>query len=101
MAALTIDGYIAQFPEELQVILRDVRAAIRENAPDATEKISYGMQCYWQGTDLIYFAAMKNHLGRNHTIPCIRSEGKKAITRREAGQPYAVVYIIGKIFSRL
>ena len=63
MAELTIDGYIAQFPEEVQAILRNVRATIRENAPDATEKISYGMPCYWKGGALIYFAAMKNHLG--------------------------------------
>ena len=60
---MSIDDYIARFPEETQNILREVRMTIRENAPDAIEKISYGMPCFWQGGNLIYFAAMKNHLG--------------------------------------
>ena len=59
----TIDEYIAQAPVERQDILKNVRQVIRENAPDATEKISYQMPCFWQGTNLIYFAAMKGHLG--------------------------------------
>ena len=59
----TIDEYIAQFPEEKQAILQKVRQVIRMNAPEAMEKISYRMPCFCQGTNLIYFAAMKGHLG--------------------------------------
>jgi len=59
----SIDEYITQFPEKTQYILRKVRQVIRENAPEATEKISYGMPCYWFDENLIYFAAMKGHLG--------------------------------------
>ena len=59
----TIDEYIAQFSEQTQAILCKVRKIIRENAPGAIEKISYGMPCFWQGENLIYFAAMKGHLG--------------------------------------
>jgi uncharacterized protein YdhG (YjbR/CyaY superfamily) len=59
----SIDEYIAQFPEGTQVILKKVRQVIRENAPDATERISYQMPCFWQGKNVIYFAAMKGHLG--------------------------------------
>ncbi|MDR1992746.1 MAG: DUF1801 domain-containing protein [Nitrososphaerota archaeon] len=59
----TIDEYIAQFSEEKQSILKKVRQIIRKNAPEATEKISYQMPSFWQDTNLIYFAAMKNHLG--------------------------------------
>lgn len=58
-----IDAYIAQFPDDIQKVLRMVRQTIRENAPDASEKISYGMPCFHQGENLIYFAAMKGHLG--------------------------------------
>lgn len=39
-----IDEYIAGFPVDVQVILQKVRAAIKEAAPDAEEKISYRMQ---------------------------------------------------------
>jgi uncharacterized protein YdhG (YjbR/CyaY superfamily) len=59
----TIDEYIADFPAETQAVLQKVRQCIRENAPDATEKISYGMPTFWQGENLIHFAAMKGHLG--------------------------------------
>ena len=59
----TIDEYIAQFPEERQAVLKKVRQVIREYAPEAMEKISYQMPCFWQGTNLIFFAAMKGHLG--------------------------------------
>lgn len=59
----TIDEYLVQFPEGTQRILHKVRQVIQENAPNATEKISYGMPCFWQGENLIYFAAMKGHLG--------------------------------------
>ena len=58
-----IDAYIAAQAEELQPILRKVRDTIRAAAPDATEKMSYHMPTFWQGENLIHFAASKNHLG--------------------------------------
>lgn len=59
----TIDEYIIQYEGEVKTILEKTREAIRAAAPDAIEKISYRMPCFWQGGPLIYFAAMKNHLG--------------------------------------
>ncbi len=41
----------------------NVRMAIRQALPDATEKISWQMPTFWQGRNLIHFAAQKNHLG--------------------------------------
>jgi len=41
-----VDEYIKGFPEEVQVILQQVRAAIRQSAPDAVESISYAMPAY-------------------------------------------------------
>jgi uncharacterized protein YdhG (YjbR/CyaY superfamily) len=41
-----------------------VRHAIRDAAPQAEEKISYGMATFTvDGTPLIYFAGWKNHVG--------------------------------------
>lgn len=37
----SIDEYIAVFPEEIQKILRELRATIKTSAPDAEERISY------------------------------------------------------------
>ena len=58
-----IDKYISQFPESIQVILNKIRQTIRDNAPNAAEKISYGMPTFWQGENIVHFAAYKNHLG--------------------------------------
>jgi uncharacterized protein YdhG (YjbR/CyaY superfamily) len=58
-----IDEYIASFPEEIQVILEQVRATIHEAAPDAKETISYQMPAFALEGILVYFAAFKNHIG--------------------------------------
>jgi len=58
-----IDEYIAQAPEERREILQRVRQTIREAAPGCTEKISWDMPAFYQGENLIHFAAFKNHLG--------------------------------------
>ena len=60
----SVDDYIATFPKESQEILTSVRQAIRETAPEADEKISYGMATFMlDGRPLIYFAGWKNHVG--------------------------------------
>jgi uncharacterized protein YdhG (YjbR/CyaY superfamily) len=59
----TIDEYISAQNPEVQPILDKVRRTIRENAPNATEKISWSMPTFWQGENLIHFASFKKHLG--------------------------------------
>jgi uncharacterized protein YdhG (YjbR/CyaY superfamily) len=59
----TIDEYISQAPQDRREILRKVRDTIKENAPDAAEKISWQMPTFWQKENLIHFAVSKNHLG--------------------------------------
>ena len=58
-----IDEYIDQYPENISGLLQKVRDVIREAAPDAEEKISYGMPAFAQEGILVYFAAAKSHLG--------------------------------------
>jgi uncharacterized protein YdhG (YjbR/CyaY superfamily) len=58
-----IDGYISQFPADVQEILEQVRATIRHAAPDAEEKISYQMPAFRQHGILVYFAGWKKHIG--------------------------------------
>jgi uncharacterized protein YdhG (YjbR/CyaY superfamily) len=58
-----IDGYISQFPVDVQVVLEQVRKTIRNAAPDATELISYKMPAFKQHGILVYFAGWKKHLG--------------------------------------
>lgn len=59
----TIDEYIAQFPEDIQQILTQIRAVIKEAAPQATEKISYQMPTFYLKGNLVHFAAFKHHIG--------------------------------------
>lgn len=58
-----VDDYIAQFSPEVQQILQQIRASIKETAPAAEEKISYQMPSYHLKGPLVYFAAFKNHIG--------------------------------------
>ena len=38
-----VDEYIAIYPENIRIMLEKIRAAIRQAAPEAQEKISYQM----------------------------------------------------------
>jgi len=59
-----VDEYIKAFPEDVQKILEQVRAIIKEKAPEAVETISYGMPGYkTHGRPLVYFAGYEKHLG--------------------------------------
>lgn len=59
----TIDAYIRSFPLEVQEKLRLLRTWISFCAPEATEKISYGIPTFYFRGNLIHFAAFKHHIG--------------------------------------
>ena len=60
---ITIDEYIATFPEAIQEILQEIRQAIRESAPQAQEAISYRIPTFKLNGNLVHFAAFKDHIG--------------------------------------
>lgn len=62
-APITVDEYIAQFPADVQQILNNIRAVIREAAPDAEERIGYQMPGYYQNGGIVWFGAHKHHIG--------------------------------------
>lgn len=59
----TIDEYIANFPKEVQETLQELRATIKNAAPEAEEAISYQMPTFKLKGNLVHFAAYKNHIG--------------------------------------
>ncbi len=73
----TVDEYINGFPDDVQGKLREMRRIIREAAPEAREKISYRMPCYFQNGNLVYFGAHENHIGFYPTPSGIRSFTKE------------------------
>jgi uncharacterized protein YdhG (YjbR/CyaY superfamily) len=58
-----IDEYISGFPKEIQKILEQIRATVKEAAPEAVETIKYAMPTFTLQGDLVHFAAFKNHIG--------------------------------------
>jgi uncharacterized protein YdhG (YjbR/CyaY superfamily) len=59
----SIDQYHATFPENVQVLLDELRETIKQAAPNAEEVISYNMPAFKQNGVLVYYAAYKNHIG--------------------------------------
>src|SRR5574343_1322256 len=59
----SIDEYHQCFDAAIQQKLQQLRLAIQEVAPQATEGISYGMPAFKLKKPLVYYAANKNHIG--------------------------------------
>ncbi|MDW7662005.1 MAG: DUF1801 domain-containing protein [Bacillota bacterium] len=59
----SIDEYISDQPEDIQTRLHELRKALHEALPDAEEKIAWRMPTYKGKTNIIHFAAFKNHVG--------------------------------------
>jgi len=58
-----ITDYILQFPPEVQEKLSQMRNAILEVAPEATEKIAWRMPTFYLKGNLVHFAAFQHHIG--------------------------------------
>lgn len=62
-ASAAVDEYIAAAPEAVRPLLESLRAAIKDAAPDAVERMGYGMPGYYLNGGLVWFGAYKNHIG--------------------------------------
>jgi len=77
----TMDGYIASFPKEVQVVLEQIRKTIRKAAPGAVEAISYQIPTFkLNGSNLVHFAAWKEHIGF-YATPSGNAAFKKELAR--------------------
>lgn len=58
----TVDEYMAAIENaEYRAALDDLRSLIREELPDAEERISYGMPSYKLNASICHFAAFTHH----------------------------------------
>jgi len=73
----SIDEYIKTFPKEVRKILQELRTRIRTVAPDAGEKISYGIPTFVLNGNLVHFAAYDKHIGFYPTSSSIRAFKKE------------------------
>jgi uncharacterized protein YdhG (YjbR/CyaY superfamily) len=57
-----IDDYISHYPKEVQRLLKQMRQTIRKAAPQAKEKIGYGIPTFTLNDNLVHFGAFKDHV---------------------------------------
>lgn len=60
---LNVDEYIAAQPAAVAKKLMQLRQLVKDNAPGAVEKLSYGMPYYSLNGRLVYFMAHTHHIG--------------------------------------
>ena len=59
----TVDEYIGSFPDDVRVILEEIRRRIRAAVPEAAETISYQIPTFTlDGSAFVYFAGWKHHV---------------------------------------
>lgn len=59
----SIDEFISNYPQDIQLLLGKIRSTIIKAAPDVSEKISYGIPTFVLNGNLVHFAPYKNHIG--------------------------------------
>lgn len=85
MNTVTIDDYIKDFPKEVQKMLKEIRVTIQETAPEATEKMSYGMPTFYLHGNLVHFAAFKYHIGF-YATPTGHEKFQKQLSNYKSGK---------------
>lgn len=81
----TIDKYILSFPKEVQLVLQLIRTTIQNSAPEATEKISYGIPTFYLNGNLVHFAVFKSHIGF-YATPTGHKEFQKELSIYKQGK---------------
>jgi len=74
----SVEAYLADVPPKERAALKKIRAAVLSVLPDAGERISYGMPAFTYHGNLLYYAAMKDHLS---LFP-----GSKSVVRKFAAE---------------
>ncbi|WP_373520962.1 iron chaperone [Aquiflexum sp.] len=81
----TIDQYIDSFTGDVREILQKIRKVVREDAPEASESINYGIPTFKLAGNLVHFAAYKNHIGF-YPAPSGMEEFKKEVATYKTGK---------------
>lgn len=81
-----VDRYIEGFDEQVRQKLQQLRALVKQQAPEAVEQMSYGMPGYkFNGRPLVYFAGYKNHIGF-YATPTGHTEFASELSRYKQGK---------------
>jgi uncharacterized protein YdhG (YjbR/CyaY superfamily) len=85
----SIEEYFSWFSPDVQSKLQEIRRILQKALPDAKEVISYHMPAFKTSEVLVYYAAMKNHLGfypTNSGVSEFKEELKDYVTSKGAIQ---------------
>jgi uncharacterized protein YdhG (YjbR/CyaY superfamily) len=107
-APSSVDEYIAGASKEVQPMLKDLRDTIRAAAPEADERLSYGMPYYHLEGRLTYFQAHKHHIGlyafspeEARAVGLEQHMSAKATLRFPLDEPLPLTAIQGLIQNRV
>ena len=82
----SIDQYIGSFPEEVRVVLEEVRLTIRNAVPDLEEKISYQIPTMTLGgKSVVHFAGWKRHISV-YPVPAADAAFERELAEYVAGK---------------
>lgn len=73
----SFDDYLDRFPRDVQLRLQKLRLTVKKAAPQAKEKISYGIPAFTLNGMLVWFAGFKKHIGfypRTSAIAAFKKE---------------------------
>jgi uncharacterized protein YdhG (YjbR/CyaY superfamily) len=92
----TVESYLGDVPADARSTLEKVRAAVRAAAPDAEEKIGYGMPgFYLDGHPLVYYSAFKAHCSLFPASPAVIEKFADELGRYEVAKG-TIRFPIGK-----
>lgn len=75
-----VDDFLAALPEKEREALQGLRETIRAAAPDATERIGYGVPAfYYQGRPLVSYGAGKSHCSFYVQSPAVMEAHREAL----------------------
>lgn len=63
MPIQTIDEYIKSLDPQWRPLAQEMRELIQLHAPEATEKIAYGLATFALNGNLVHYAVQKKHMG--------------------------------------
>jgi uncharacterized protein YdhG (YjbR/CyaY superfamily) len=81
----SVEDHITSFPPEVQKRLRKIQSLIRQEAPEATEVISYGIPTFKLNGNLVHYAGYPNHIGF-YGIPSTMDQFETQLAQYRTGQ---------------
>lgn len=80
-----VENFISRYPANVQEILRKIRSLIKEVAPEAGEKLNYGIPTFTLNGNLVHYSGFKNYIGFYPT-PSGVEKFKKQLSKYEGAQ---------------